>query len=217
MPPCGRCPLPPAPTLLLLPPPCPAQLLFCRSATELVWPATKHQERCECTAVTYASAFAQPRLLAHAAYFVLFARTPVASRVHAALSRALLKDAALHDSLVKQLGLSVSDVRVSPDCLKAFILYESFTGQTQPLQRELQRSVGRLRMALGRELGARHVPRLEFRLDRLSREQAALEQAFAAMERERADAEAQVAAAREKAAAAAEDLQQPTAGELEQR
>ena len=109
-----------------------------RSPTELVWPANKHQQRCEYTTPTLFTVIYQ------IAYWLLtWPRTPpllplVASRVHAALLRALMGNAELTDRLIKELGLSISSVRMSPDCLKAFILWESCTGQARLLQHELQ-------------------------------------------------------------------------------
>ena len=52
-------------------------------------------------------------------------------------------------------------------------------------------SAGRLRAAVGRELGARNTPRLEFRQDQPSREQALLERVFEQMDRERREQEEQ--------------------------
>lgn len=63
----------------------------------------------------------------------------VASRVSSALSSALLQDSAAHESLVRQLGLSLKGVRMSPDNLKAFVLWDTYTGQVDAAAKELSR------------------------------------------------------------------------------
>lgn len=63
----------------------------------------------------------------------------VAARVSSALSSALLQDSVAHESLLRQLGLSLKGVRMSPDNLKAFILWDSYTGQVDAAAKELSR------------------------------------------------------------------------------
>lgn len=90
-------------------------LPLCRSPTEALWPAGKHQERCKCflaamlgAALLQASMHRRPAAcpsqLLPAALLLMLA---VASRLQNALSTALLNNSALRDSLVQRLGFAV--------------------------------------------------------------------------------------------------------------
>ena len=75
---------------------------------------------------------------------------------------------------------------MAPDNLKAFILWDSILDRNEAVQQELDRRGPRLRSAVARVLGARNVPRLEFRQDRLSRRQQDIDDVFRRLDEERA-------------------------------
>ncbi|KAL4430570.1 hypothetical protein ABPG77_005810 [Micractinium sp. CCAP 211/92] len=123
----------------------------------------------------------------------------VAAKVQRALETALLRNDHLRDALVQRLGFAVKDVRMSPDNLKAFILWDSIIGQPDRLRSELNAQGPRLRAAVASALRARNAPQLVFRHDGLTPQQQEVEELLA-----RLDAEA--AAEAEAAAAAAEHV-----------
>ncbi|KAL4518446.1 hypothetical protein Ndes2437A_g04727 [Nannochloris sp. 'desiccata'] len=125
-----------------------------RSATELVWPMSRQQEK-------------------------------YAGKVYRALAAVLSHDSTLQDELIRELGFVIKEVRVSPDHAKAFILWDSYTGQSKKTTRALQKTTPRIRAGVAKFLKARNVPRLEFRLDKISDDDAELERIFSWIEEER--------------------------------
>lgn len=109
----------------------------------------------------------------------------VASRVHHALTSVLSHHITLRQALVEDVGVSIKEVRVSPDHTKAFILWDSYTGESHRASQVLKRSVSQLRAAVGKALGSKLVPRLEFRRDVASAEEVELMKFFDGMERKR--------------------------------
>lgn len=98
----------------------------------------------------------------------------VASRVIRALESALCETPFL-ETMVKQYGFCVEEVRMSPDMLTAFVLWSAHPEYELSTQKELQQRMSKLRVAMGRALKAKHVPRLEFRLNQLTASQEAVE------------------------------------------
>lgn len=76
---------------------------------------------------------------------------------------------------------------MSPDNSKAFVLWSSYTGHAAMAGRELHRALPQLKAAVAKRLGARHMPRLEFRLDKLSNEEQDIEDIFKQLDDERKD------------------------------
>jgi ribosome-binding factor A len=111
-----------------------------------------------------------------------------------ALTCVLASEDAFRGTLVRQLGFSLKDVRVSPDHAKAYVLWDSVNGRAAGAAAELERRGPRLRAAVARALGARAAPALEFRLDRLSAEGEALDRVFSALDEERREGEGEGAA-----------------------
>ncbi|KAL0034407.1 hypothetical protein WJX79_000698 [Trebouxia sp. C0005] len=99
----------------------------------------------------------------------------VASRVLRALEYALSEPPFL-ESLIKTYGVCIEEVRMSPDMLTAYILWSGHPDCEEPAQHELQSRLSKIRVSVGKALKARHVPKLEFRLNQLSESQAAVEQ-----------------------------------------
>ncbi|GAB4823108.1 hypothetical protein N2152v2_010154 [Parachlorella kessleri] len=110
----------------------------------------------------------------------------IASRLQSALFRALSEEDVFREGLVRRLGFSIKEIRMAPDNLKAFILWDSVLGRNEAVQQELDRRGPRLRSAVAKVLGARNVPRLEFRQDRPSRRQQEIEDVFRRLDEERA-------------------------------
>lgn len=108
-----------------------------------------------------------------------------ASRMTSALSRVLSEEDVFRERLVRQLGFCVKEVRMSPDNMKAFILWDSYLDRHAAVQQELNKRGGRLRSAVATVLGARNVPQLEFRHDSLSPQQQTLEGIFRELDEER--------------------------------
>ncbi|KAK9828820.1 hypothetical protein WJX72_002265 [[Myrmecia] bisecta] len=106
-----------------------------------------------------------------------------ASRMRNALEVALMRPA-FYDSLVKRFGFTVHEVRMAPDNLKAYILWDAFPDMEAQAGFEIRRRASKLRTEVAGVLKARHVPRLEFRHDIPSDEQAALERIMAKLDRE---------------------------------
>ena len=74
---------------------------------------------------------------------------------------------------------------MSPDHAKAFILWDSYTGQSKETTRALQRNTPRIRAGVAKFLKARNVPRLEFRLDKVTDDDAEIERILSKIEEER--------------------------------
>lgn len=74
----------------------------------------------------------------------------VASRVRNGLANVLMKDSGLRQSLVHDVGLNIIDVRMSPDNLKAFILWDSYLEKTVEAEKEIKRG-------LSKQIGRAHV------------------------------------------------------------
>ena len=77
----------------------------------------------------------------------------------------------LKEALIEDAGMCIKDVRMSPDHMKAFILWETYKGEDDrewkmQAQSIVNRHAGALRRAVAKALGAKHVPYLEFRQDR---------------------------------------------------
>ena len=102
----------------------------------MVWPASKQQQRCEAARCIGAcgSCVAQ-RCVADA--HDLSPLCAGAARLQNALARALLEQDELRETLVSRLGFCVKSVRMSPDNLKAFILWDSYTGAVGTLEGEV--------------------------------------------------------------------------------
>ena len=63
----------------------------------------------------------------------------VAARLQNAVMQALMEQDRLREELVDNLGLCIKGVRMSPDNLKAFILWDSYSNQGAALEKELGR------------------------------------------------------------------------------
>lgn len=100
----------------------------------------------------------------------------VASRLQRSLATTLLEDTTLRDILVENLGFSIKEVRMAPDNAKAFILWDSYNGQAAKTERELKACLPYLKSEVAKRLGARNMPRLEFRLDKMSAEESEIEE-----------------------------------------
>ncbi|KAL6767266.1 hypothetical protein ACKKBG_A39285 [Auxenochlorella protothecoides x Auxenochlorella symbiontica] len=98
-----------------------------------------------------------------------------AAKVHRVLGNVLMHDAVLRQSLVERYGFAVEEVRTSPDNLKAFLLWDSYSGHEREAATELARRKGRLRSAVAGGLGVRNAPLLVFRKSGMSSEEARLE------------------------------------------
>ncbi len=101
-----------------------------------------------------------------------------AGKVYRALSAVFSHDTTLQDELIRELGFVIKEVRVSPDHAKAFILWDSYTGQAKETTRALQKFIPRIRAGVAKALAARSVPRLEFRLDQVSEDDVQMERIF---------------------------------------
>ncbi|KAL0053825.1 hypothetical protein WJX82_011373 [Trebouxia sp. C0006] len=99
----------------------------------------------------------------------------VASRVLRALEYALSEPPFL-ETLIKTYGVCIEEVRMSPDMLTAYVLWSGHPDCEEPAQNELQSRLSKIRVSVGKALKARHVPKLEFRLNQLTESQAAVEQ-----------------------------------------
>lgn len=104
--------------------------------------------------------------------------------MYRALTAVLSQDSFFRDELITEVGFSVKEVRVSPDHAKAFVLWDSYNGQAKAAAKRLRQTTPRLRAAIAKAMGTRNVPRLEFRLDRVSDDDAELERIFARLEQE---------------------------------
>ncbi|KAL3150598.1 hypothetical protein ABBQ32_000405 [Trebouxia sp. C0010 RCD-2024] len=98
----------------------------------------------------------------------------VASRVTRALELTLSQPSFL-ETLVKEYGLCVEEVRMSPDMLTAYVLWSAHPDCEGAAQHELQSRVSKIRASVGKALKARHVPKLEFRLNQPSESQSAVQ------------------------------------------
>lgn len=63
-------------------------------------------------------------------------------------------------------GICIKDIRTSPDNMKAFILWDSYK-DSRVAHNILHQHAGKLKTAVGKKLGTRRVPYLEFRYDAL--------------------------------------------------
>ncbi|KFM23937.1 hypothetical protein F751_6905 [Auxenochlorella protothecoides] len=97
-----------------------------------------------------------------------------AAKVHRVLGNVLMHDAVLRQSLVERYGFAVEEAR-SIDNLKAFLLWDSYSGHEREAAKELARRKGRLRSAVAGGLGVRNAPLLVFRKSGMSSEEARLE------------------------------------------
>lgn len=114
----------------------------------------------------------------------------LASKVRTALEDALMHDTAFRETLVGVYGFTVQEVRMSPDNMKAFVLWRAYPNCEAAARIELNRRLKVLRAAAAARLQLRHMPRLEMRHDTLTDEQARLEAAMDQIRQERAaDAE----------------------------
>ncbi|KAK9851139.1 hypothetical protein WJX84_003398 [Apatococcus fuscideae] len=124
-----------------------------RSPTDVIWPASRHQQR-------------------------------VASRVQTALSLAFM-DSARRDLFMNKLGLCILQVRMSPDHMTAYVLWEAHEAEIETTRRALSRSIRDIRGAMARHLHAKRVPRLEFRFNTLTDAQEEVETEMERLELER--------------------------------
>ncbi|KAK9844011.1 hypothetical protein WJX81_001846 [Elliptochloris bilobata] len=112
-----------------------------------------------------------------------------AARVKNALVSICQEQSELHSILHMRHGLEIEEVRMAPDNLTAYVLWDAFPGPVAETAAVLQRLTPRLRRAMGARLHARHVPRLEWRHDSPSAEEAQLEATFARLAAERKEQE----------------------------
>ena len=98
--------------------------------------------------------------------------------MYTALTSVLSQDSLLRDELISEVGFSIKEVRVSPDHAKAFILWDSYNGQATAAAKVIRQVTPRLRAAIAKAMGTRNVPRLEFRLDKTSDDEAEIERIF---------------------------------------
>eukprot|EP00884_Botryococcus_braunii_P012755 jgi/Botrbrau1/21480/Bobra.0216s0088.1 len=102
-----------------------------------------------------------------------------AGRVETALETLLSGgDIELTDTLIREGNMAIVEVRMSPDLLKAYILWDAPPEKVQWVTKALASRMVRLRKAVGRFLGGRHLIRLEFRHNCLSPEQQAVADEF---------------------------------------
>ncbi|GMH33503.1 hypothetical protein BSKO_01337 [Bryopsis sp. KO-2023] len=99
-------------------------------------------------------------------------------RVEDALVSGIFHDGVLRDALVKQRGFSVSEVRVAGDRRTAFIQWGCLPKMRRATQQDLFTNLKRIRTNFGERLGARFLPRLEFRFDSLTQDQRNIEDVF---------------------------------------
>lgn len=76
---------------------------------------------------------------------------------------------------MKEYGVCIEEVRMSPDMLTAYVLWSAHPDCEGEAQYELQSRLPKIRASVGKALKARHVPKLEFRRNQLSEAQAAVD------------------------------------------
>ena len=69
---------------------------------------------------------------------------------------------------IDQLGFTIKDVHVTTDRQNAFILWDSYNHNEIQTRLELKQRLPKLKAILAKELQAKKMPRLEFKLDRPS-------------------------------------------------
>lgn len=84
-----------------------------------------------------------------------------------------------------QLGLSILEVRMSPDHMTAYVLWEAHEDQVELTRHSLSRSMREIRGAMARHLHAKRIPRLEFRYNILTDAQEEVETELERLEMER--------------------------------
>ena len=102
----------------------------------------------------------------------------VGPRVLRFLGEALRSNGRMHERLVGELGVVLTDLRMSPDLRTAFVQWSAFSGAEERAGRELSAAAGLLRRKL-RRLGLKYTPQVVFRSGRLTLQQAQVEEAFA--------------------------------------
>lgn len=108
-----------------------------------------------------------------------------ASKIEYALNTELLKRNTLREFFVGECGFQIVDVRLSRDNMKAFILWSAFPAHMETAQIGLTRHLKQLRAAVAQRIQTRAVPRLEFRQNRVTAEQAKLENLLDSLKMER--------------------------------
>jgi len=86
-------------------------------------------------------------------------------RVHKAIQAVLGNYDAIRQDFLDA-GICIKDIRTSPDNTKAFILWNTYK-DSRVASNILQHHAGKLKTAVGKKLGRRRVPYLEFRHDAL--------------------------------------------------
>lgn len=86
--------------------------------------------------------------------------------------------------LIQRTGFAIEEVRMSPDNLVAYILWNCLPGEETDAERILERRVGLMRTMLAQVMKVRRVPRLEFRLNEPTEEQQEIDRIFKRLESE---------------------------------
>jgi ribosome-binding factor A len=85
------------------------------------------------------------------------------SRVIKAIRAVLENNDALFECLVKDAGISIRDIRMSPDNSKAYILWDTYKeDDVDGAERVLKEHMPELKRLVSKKLAAKRVPYLEF-------------------------------------------------------
>jgi ribosome-binding factor A len=150
-------------------------------------PRTKAQHKCQSLLhPTSPITVSLPKFLPNTKYNLSFFYT-VARRVQDALSSVLYRNDEYRRLFVDQLGFTIKDVHVTPDRQNAFILWDSYNHNEIQTNLELKQRLPKLKAILAKELQAKKMPRLEFKLDRPSAKLKTLDALFDKIANERED------------------------------
>lgn len=85
-----------------------------------------------------------------------------ASKVMRALRDVLERDGLLSQSIIKDAGISVRDVRMTPDNSKAFILWDTYKENVGASEALLRENTGKIKHLVSKQLRSKRAPFLEF-------------------------------------------------------
>lgn len=85
-----------------------------------------------------------------------------ASNVGRALRDVFQQDGLLAQAIVKDAGISVRDVRMAPDNLKAYVLWDTYKGDVKMAEMILKRHTGKIKHLVSKRLKCKRAPFLEF-------------------------------------------------------
>lgn len=149
----------------------------------MVWPASKHQEKCRLSFVV------RPALSSRAAEHCCLKIDSVplhadAARVYRAFAAVIMSDSKLREQLIEDMGFTIKAIRMSPDHAKAFILWDVYKVTPSVAKHVIQKLTPRLKGGISKAMAAKNVPRLEFKHDKMSVEEEELGRIFQEIEKE---------------------------------